>query len=58
MDKHSVYGVCVMVLCALAAGCSIHYSPEHGGHKDGHGGHGGVVIEIPQKRPEVKPMPN
>ncbi|NVK36897.1 MAG: hypothetical protein HWE18_03135 [Gammaproteobacteria bacterium] len=46
----------VVVSVMMCVGCSIHYSPE--GHKDGRGGHGGIVIEIPQKKPEVKPMPN
>ena len=51
----------LMLGVSLLQACTVFYSPEHGKHKKG-GEHShervGVVIEIPSKKPEVKPMPN
>ncbi len=50
----------LLVLCFTLHGCTIFYQPGEGRHKgEGRDGpHGGVVIELPKKTPEIKPMPN
>ncbi|MFT5593393.1 MAG: energy-converting hydrogenase Eha subunit F [Oceanicoccus sp.] len=57
----------MMVLCCLPA-CTVYYNPDQGEHRPDEqrskdrGEHrqerGGVVIEIPGKKPDIKPMPN
>lgn len=58
----------MMAVCCLSA-CTVYYKPDQGEHRQDdeqrrkdRGEHrqdrGGVVIEIPGKKPEVKPMPN
>lgn len=58
MNRFRVFSLLACV--GLLQACTVFYSPDKGKpHKGGHGHErGGVVIEIPSKKPEVKPMPN
>lgn len=49
--------VCLLIACCMLHGCTVFFQPDHGG-RTGKGHHGGVVIEIPQKTPDITPMPN